>query len=465
MQEAFAEQSLFSAAMSSVFSKGPVGPLREPPVESTPMRAGWPGSSSRGSRGRLPEDMVEWSRSAPAAWTGSSKREQNCQLHEAHEGLPMPAGRTGGTSVERASMANAWSPSFLNNFLNKEQRGQLHESMVEHALMQAAQAKQPSSESVIRGQLQSNILELLDFYRRRSLKASGAMPTNGIVHPPNTQISINDALHQEGQQERVTTVDQLEPVSQRLARSAQCKASAFPGPHPDYDIRAAKGDRVNPALDLAIPTPPLLFPEPGDHPEVACLATVQHLQGFPSSGYQDSEVFTSSGYQDSQVQCAREIAAAGGGLSGYATVMIRQVPFKYTQKQLVSEINSNGFDGTYDFFYLPEDAKNNGNRGFGFINFLSANLAAEFYLRYHSQQLKLHQSSTPISVIPAEIQGFDESAESFFNSWHLRKRKRHSMPLFLKPLPAHLSETILARGMADKLFAHASGNKHNASLE
>lgn len=141
---------------------------------------------------------------------------------------------------------------------------------------------------------------------------------------------------------------------------------------------------------------------------------------------------------DLQIQHARELASLGHGLSGYATVMIQQVPFKYTQSKLMNEINLDGFQGKYDFFYLPANARNHGNRGFGFINFVSARFAQEFYCHYHGQKFKHHEASLPVAVIPADVQGFEESAACFFSSWQLRKKKRHSVPVFLKPVPAHV---------------------------
>jgi len=146
-----------------------------------------------------------------------------------------------------------------------------------------------------------------------------------------------------------------------------------------------------------------------------------------------------------QIQHARGLAAIGCGLSGYATVMIQQVPFKYTQSKLINEINGDGFQGTYDFFYLPANARNHGNRGFGFINFLSAKFAEEFYRKYHGRKFKHHEANLPVAVIPADVQGFEESSACFFSSWQLRKKKRHSVPVFLKPVPAHFQSPSSAR--------------------
>jgi len=154
------------------------------------------------------------------------------------------------------------------------------------------------------------------------------------------------------------------------------------------------------------------------------------------------------------IQQARDIATAGWGLSGYATVMIQQIPFKYTQKEFMNEINLEGFEGTYDFLYLPVDARNPGNRGFGFINFLSASFADQFYRKYHGKKLRQYEASTDIGVIPADAQGFEQSAAVFFASWHLRKKNRNSKPVFLRPVPAYLRQEGSQRGKSNAREAH-----------
>eukprot|EP00913_Durusdinium_trenchii_P008493 g7975.t1 len=53
------------------------------------------------------------------------------------------------------------------------------------------------------------------------------------------------------------------------------------------------------------------------------------------------------------------------------TVMMRNLPNKYTQQMLLGELRDAGFhmQEDFDFFYLPMDHSNCANLGYCFINF------------------------------------------------------------------------------------------------
>lgn len=57
--------------------------------------------------------------------------------------------------------------------------------------------------------------------------------------------------------------------------------------------------------------------------------------------------------------------------SEWVTVMLRNVPNDYSRNMLLELLDSQGFRGRYDFFYLPVDFKKGANLGYAFINMLT----------------------------------------------------------------------------------------------
>lgn len=144
-----------------------------------------------------------------------------------------------------------------------------------------------------------------------------------------------------------------------------------------------------------------------------------------------------------ELQALREIAANGGGLSGCTTVMLRYVPFKYTQRKLLREVNSLGFMGQYDFLYLPMDPRSHANRGFAFLNMISTEAADKFYQQFHGQYLRHFSADKPLAVLPADLQGFEENALQYAaTGTHRGRRTGHTKPIFFRPLPAHIAAQI-----------------------
>jgi len=58
------------------------------------------------------------------------------------------------------------------------------------------------------------------------------------------------------------------------------------------------------------------------------------------------------------------------------TVMLRNIPNRYTQLELIEELESLGFVSCFDFLYAPTDFGTMGNVGYAFINFTTADWAA-----------------------------------------------------------------------------------------
>jgi hypothetical protein len=95
------------------------------------------------------------------------------------------------------------------------------------------------------------------------------------------------------------------------------------------------------------------------------------------------------------------------------TLMLRNIPNKYTQTVLLQEIEQLGFSNTYDFFYLPMDVHNRTNVGYAFVNFVhpaSAQRCKEVFSNYKFQR---YHSKKICAVCHAHLQGFEKNVKHF----------------------------------------------------
>lgn len=97
------------------------------------------------------------------------------------------------------------------------------------------------------------------------------------------------------------------------------------------------------------------------------------------------------------------------------TLMIRNIPNKYSQKMLLDVLDRK-YRGRYDFFYLPIDFKNRCNLGYAFVNFKDASTTAEFYKELHSKSWEEFNSKKVCEITYARVQGRNALIEHFRNS-------------------------------------------------
>eukprot|EP00438_Fugacium_kawagutii_P021268 Skav220189 [mRNA] locus=scaffold1074:174858:184177:- [translate_table: standard] len=75
------------------------------------------------------------------------------------------------------------------------------------------------------------------------------------------------------------------------------------------------------------------------------------------------------------------------GNEPYTTVMLRNIPNKYTREMLIKQL-SQEFSGEFDFMYLPIDFKNKCNVGYGFINFRTQDSCERFIGLFHGVDVR-----------------------------------------------------------------------------
>jgi len=170
-----------------------------------------------------------------------------------------------------------------------------------------------------------------------------------------------------------------------------------------------------------------------------------------------------AGQDDGQSKWNTEVPQNGsGGLPGnITTVMLRNIPNKYTREMLVKQLEQD-MRGQFDFIYLPIDFKNQCNVGYAFINFFTFEACDTFVSRYNGVEVRKClpglNSRKITEVTPARVQGFEDNVQRLRNSPVMRElvHKPEWMPLIFDadgnnltfPQPERPLEAIMPRRRA-----------------
>ncbi|MED6210260.1 hypothetical protein PIB30_062563 [Stylosanthes scabra] len=137
---------------------------------------------------------------------------------------------------------------------------------------------------------------------------------------------------------------------------------------------------------------------------------------------------------DSKKQFQLDLDKIKCGEDTRTTLMIKNIPNKYTSKMLLAAIDEN-HRGTYDFLYLPIDFKNKCNVGYAFINMLSPSLIIPFYETFNGKKWEKFNSEKVASLAYARIQGKTALVSHFQNSSLMNEDKRCRPILFHSESP------------------------------
>ncbi|KAL5724510.1 hypothetical protein ACHQM5_007761 [Ranunculus cassubicifolius] len=137
----------------------------------------------------------------------------------------------------------------------------------------------------------------------------------------------------------------------------------------------------------------------------------------------------SSSQADNKRQYDLDIDLILRGDDTRTTLMIKNIPNKYTSKMLLAAIDEN-HRGTYDFIYLPIDFKNKCNVGYAFINMINPSQIVPFYQTFHGKKWEKFNSEKVASLAYARIQGKAALISHFQNSSLMNEDKRCRPILF-----------------------------------
>ncbi|XP_050276412.1 protein terminal ear1 homolog [Quercus robur] len=136
---------------------------------------------------------------------------------------------------------------------------------------------------------------------------------------------------------------------------------------------------------------------------------------------------------------------SSNGRDSRTTVMIKNIPNKYSQKLLLNMLDNHCIhcneqigDGddqplsSYDFVYLPIDFNNKCNVGYGFVNMTSPQATWRLYKAFHLQHWEVFNSRKICEVTYARVQGLEALKEHFKNS-KFPCEMDHYLPVVFSP--------------------------------
>jgi len=155
------------------------------------------------------------------------------------------------------------------------------------------------------------------------------------------------------------------------------------------------------------------------------------LPSFDSPGERMRSRRNDSGanQSDNKRQYELDVDRIMRGEDSRTTLMIKNIPNKYTSKMLLAAIDES-HKGTYDFIYLPIDFKNKCNVGYAFINMTNPQHIIPFYQTFNGKKWEKFNSEKVASLAYARIQGKTALIAHFQNSSLMNEDKRCRPILF-----------------------------------
>mmetsp|Transcript_9457 Transcript_9457/g.20941 ORF Transcript_9457/g.20941 Transcript_9457/m.20941 type:complete len:560 (-) Transcript_9457:161-1840(-) len=106
------------------------------------------------------------------------------------------------------------------------------------------------------------------------------------------------------------------------------------------------------------------------------------------------------------------------------TLMLKNIPCRKSQEQVMMHIDGQGFHDRYDFFYLPRDVKFHANLGYAFINFTDPEDAARFMEQMNGYRFSGSGSNKACAVVPAHVQGLMNNLAAFKRTEVMRSSRK-----------------------------------------
>jgi len=168
---------------------------------------------------------------------------------------------------------------------------------------------------------------------------------------------------------------------------------------------------------------------PGPPPKETPKRASQVTQGSAKSKQTDKSKTSQNKKQTPQPtpkQATKQTPKKGKKGEEYTTVMLRNIPNKYTREMLAGELDAQGFSGKYVFLFLPTDFVNGANPGYCFVDFRTNDARRDFESKFHNKSvqdvLPAFKSHKVCEVSKAKHQGLEANLENLRSSDDLMRR-------------------------------------------
>lgn len=118
------------------------------------------------------------------------------------------------------------------------------------------------------------------------------------------------------------------------------------------------------------------------------------------------------------------------GADPRTTLMIRNIPNKYTQAMLKNELDLN-HKGLYDAIYLPIDPKNQCNCGYAFVNVIHPVIILSMFMEFNGKSWKNFNSEKICELAYGRLQGQDQLLSQLDGSGVMQQSDPSKKPLLL----------------------------------
>ena len=131
-----------------------------------------------------------------------------------------------------------------------------------------------------------------------------------------------------------------------------------------------------------------------------------NTQSFSNKRMNQNNNINNNSFSKSKEKQVINLEDVALGKDDRTTIMIRNIPIKYTDEVLQKELEM--FDGKYDCLYMPFDFEKGGNKGYSFLNLTNPYHVLLFYDAFQNKSWQFFDSKKICELNYANFQGINE---------------------------------------------------------